>query len=180
VKGSTPSAYWLKVNTKLASTNVLIPNILDLQKFHQPQAIDVWDFGQEKASDPKTEALAINSAHSITENQIHMHICAPNKKIQQDLADLYNAHGKTPTFYSALREIKNVPSSGRRMFCRAAQKPLQLIPGATISDDINKVLQMTDTCDYYVGAAVIKDTNDFIWSCVTADNESTEVKRFCA
>jgi hypothetical protein len=179
-QGSTPSTYWLKLNTKLASTNVLIPNILDLQKFHQPQAIDVWNFGQGKASDPKTQALAINSAHSITENQIHMHICDLNKKMKQDLTDLYTAHSQTPTFYSALREIKDMPLLGERMFCRAAQQTNQPIPGATISADINTVLGRTDTCDYFVGAAVIIDNNGFTWSCVTADNESTEVKRFCA
>ncbi|OQE13140.1 hypothetical protein PENFLA_c053G09877 [Penicillium flavigenum] len=143
-------------------------------------AIDVWNFGQEKASDPKTQALAINSAHSITENQIHMHICDLNKKMKQDLTDLYTAHSKTPTFYSALREIKDMPLLGERMFCRAAQQTNQPISGATISADINTVLGRTDTCDYFVGAAVIIDNNGFTWSCVTADNESTEVKRFCA
>jgi hypothetical protein len=32
--------------------------------------------------------------------------------------------------------------------------------GASIPDDINTVLQRSDTCDYYVGAAVIRDTKN--------------------
>ena len=179
-KGNTPSVYWLKVNSQLASTNVLIPNILNLQTSQPALAIDVWNFGQQIASDPKKQALAINSAHSITENQIHMHICGPNINMQQTLADLYNGHS-SPAFYSTLRDIPSPPlTPPSRMFCRAAQTKFQLIPGATISDDINTVLKRPDTCNYYVGAAVIIDKNNYIWSCVTADHESTEVKRFCA
>ena len=178
-KGNTHPHFWLQVNSQLASTNLLIPNILHLQNSHAVLAASAWDFGQT-ASDPSNQALAINSAHSITQNQIHMHICNANTDMQKSLADLYKGHSQnTPSFYNTLKDIPN-PPSGERMFCRASQNKLQPISGDSISKDINSVLMKSDICEYYVGAAVIRDDNDYSWVCVTADHLSTEVKRFCA
>ncbi|KAJ6032630.1 hypothetical protein N7540_003362 [Penicillium herquei] len=174
---NTPN--WIKLNSELASTSILLTNILQLQSSQQALATALWDFGQQKASDPSTQALAINSAHSITESQIHLHICTPNDGMKNFLTGLYQGHSSSPTFYNVLRDIPN-PYNGERMFCRASQIAKQTIPGGSIFDDINTVLKRSDTCDYYVGAAVIRDNNGYSWVCVTEDNLSTEKKRFCA
>lgn len=166
--------FWVKVNSELATTNLPISDILDLQQNHQFLAKFGWDFGQQNGvSNPGTEALVINSVHSITEDQIHMHICPLNTGMKHFLGNLYQG---IPAAYSNLAEVQ---ITGYKMFCRASQTAGQPIPGDTISADINSVIQQQQ-CKYFVGAAVIRDSNDFTWSCVTADHFSTEYGRFCA
>lgn len=178
LQSSLKAPFWAKITHGLISTSVLIPNILDLQSSQHALSISGWDFGQQKASDPKTQALVINSAHSITENQIHMHTCNTNAGMQQFLTDLYKGH-PTTAFYKTLKDIPN-PFAGEKMFCRASQTPHQPILGDSISNDINSVIKMSGVCPFYVGAAVIRDQNGYTWVCVTADHLSTEYHRFCA
>ncbi|KAJ6110149.1 hypothetical protein N7486_002384 [Penicillium sp. IBT 16267x] len=123
-------------------------------------------------------ALAINSAHSITESQIHLHFCKPSLDMQTFLSGRYTG---SPSAYSTLKEIQSPIPPGAKMFCRASQTKGQDIPGASIFNDINAVLTIvTDVCQYFVGAAVIKDKNGYSWVCVTGDQKSTEYQRFCA
>jgi hypothetical protein len=64
------------------------------------------------------------------------------------------------------------------VYCRAVQSKNTPVSGQQVSDDINEV--MGKECKYYVGAAVMRDTNGYTWDCITADSKSTEYKRFCA
>jgi hypothetical protein len=56
---------------------------------------------------PVKEALIMNSAHSITSNQIHMHTYASNGNMRQFLTDLYKGvkGSLLPSLYSTLRDI---------------------------------------------------------------------------
>ncbi|CDM31763.1 unnamed protein product [Penicillium roqueforti FM164] len=177
LQSSKNAPYWVKITSTLATTNLAIPDILNLQENHKLLAGYGWDFGQETASDPKTESLVINSAYSITENQIHMHVCNINTKMRDWLATLYQS---SPSAYQTLVEIPPPYPAGEKMFCRASQTADQTIPGDSISDDINSVIQQQPVCKYFVGAAVIRDSKHYTWVCVTADHLSAEYGRFCA
>lgn len=180
-KSAANSPFWVKLGKELATTDSPIPDILTLQGVHAMLAIFGWDFGQDQTlsppiSDPNSEALVINSVHSITENQIHMHICPFNQNMRNFLSGLYQG---SPSFYGVPRDIPS-PYAGQKMWCQASQTVGLPISGNAVSDEINFVLQQPGVCRYYVGAAVMRDKNGYTWGCVTADHLSTEYQRFCA
>jgi hypothetical protein len=162
----------------LLTTNAPIPSILDLQTKHSALAEFGWDFGQtQKISDPTTQALVINSAHSITENQIHMHTCLVNPDMLNALNDLSTNPG--PAHFSNLVSVKlPSPSGVLPVYCRAVQQQDTPVKGKQVSEDITEVMQKE--CKYYVGAAVMRDSKGYTWDCITADSQSTEYHRFCA
>jgi hypothetical protein len=161
--------HWVKLSDKLITANTLIHDILELQ-LHTSLRDQAWEYGQSLYN-PTIQALAINSAHSITEAQIHMHICPLNAATRDFLSEL----SLSPTSlasYSKIRATKPFIT----VWCRASQTPNKAITG--VSEDISTVLDMVGVCDNYVGAAVVTDINGYTWSCVTADDSDTE-HRFC-
>ncbi|KAJ5946173.1 hypothetical protein N7454_003012 [Penicillium verhagenii] len=169
-QSSNNAPFWVKVNSEIITTSSPISDILDLQTNHPSLAPFGWDFGQQSGvSNSANDALVINSVHSITEDQIHMHVCHVNTGMKNFLGSL------TPSQYYDLKDIQIV---GEKIYCRASHSPGQPVSGDVVSADINTV--MGQECKYYVGAAVLRDKNDLAWSCITADHVSTEYKRFCA
>ncbi|KAJ5919077.1 hypothetical protein N7466_010020 [Penicillium verhagenii] len=168
-QSSNNAPFWVKVNSEIITTSSPIPDILDLQTNHPSLAPFGWDFGQQSGvSDTSKDALVINSVHSITEDQIHMHVCPVNTGIKNFLGSL------TPSQYY---DLKDIQITGYTIYCRASHSAGQPVSGDVVAADINTV--MGKECKYYVGAAVLRDKNDLAWSCVTADHLSTEYKRFC-
>ncbi|CAN6646580.1 hypothetical protein TRVA0_021S02344 [Trichomonascus vanleenenianus] len=167
---------WIKLaGGNIATVNLPIPNILDLQNNHEELAKIGWDFGQ-RASKPISEALAINPARTITQDQIHMHICPINTNMQTFLS------GKTPpsslTAIQLPGQFQHLPGP-TEMWCLASQTKDTPIDGSEVFEAIHSVLEMKGTCGYDVSAAVIRDTNGYTWACVTADSGDTE-HRFCS
>ncbi|CEN60908.1 hypothetical protein ASPCAL07579 [Aspergillus calidoustus] len=175
---NTGSFFWIQLNRHLLTTNAPIPSILDLQTKHSALAPFGWEFGQtQKISDPASQALVINSAHSITENQIHMHTCPVNSEMLKRLTELSTNPG--PAHFSNLVSVTLPgPSGVLPVYCRTMQQKDTPVEGKQVSGDINEVMQKE--CKYYVGAAVMRDSNGYTWDCITADSQSTEYHRFCA
>ncbi|KAL2833955.1 hypothetical protein BJY01DRAFT_259763 [Aspergillus pseudoustus] len=176
-KSSSSGSFWIQIDRHLLTTNEPIPNILELQK-HSLLSQYGWDFGQtQKISDPSSQALVINSAHSITENQIHMHTCPINNDMLKALTDLSTNPG--PAKFNTLTSLSLPgPPGVSQVYCRAMQQKDTPVGGQQVSTDINEV--KGKECEYYVGAAVIRDSNGYTWDCITADSQSTEYHRFCA
>ncbi|OJJ96313.1 hypothetical protein ASPACDRAFT_63758 [Aspergillus aculeatus ATCC 16872] len=178
------AAYWVKTpGGDLATVTVPVADILALEAEHPKLAEEGWDFGQSSAlavSNPATQALVINSVHSITHNQIHMHLCPLNRDMQRLLTQLVTP--KTPlSQFKSRQPVRLTPQfGGQLMYCQAAQSKNQPIPGRIMSENIKAVRDDKSLCDYEVGAAVMRDSNGITWGCVTADHLSTEYKRFCA
>ncbi|RAH84599.1 hypothetical protein BO86DRAFT_441437 [Aspergillus japonicus CBS 114.51] len=176
------AAYWVKTpGGDLATVTVPVADILALEVEHPQLAEEGWDFGQSaKVSNPATQALVINSVHSITHNQIHMHLCPLNRDMQKLLSGLVTL--KTPLSQFKSRQPVRLTSQfgGAFMYCQAAQGKNQPISGKVMSDNIKAVRNDKSLCDYEVGAAVLRDSNGITWGCVTADRLSTEYQRFCA
>ncbi|EED21865.1 hypothetical protein TSTA_091050 [Talaromyces stipitatus ATCC 10500] len=72
--------YWVLVNPTLITSSVLVPDFRDVQKNHATLRDAVWDFGQT-VSVPRLEALATNTAHSKTQDPVHMHACPVNPAV---------------------------------------------------------------------------------------------------
>lgn len=90
-----------------------------------------------------------------------MHLCPVNGSAQDYLAYL------DPTKYQSMTKIPGAP-----WLCRAAPNTGQSISGVT-SDTLAQIGRAG--CPDGVGAAVIVDTKDRTWACVTYDpNEATE------
>ncbi|OQD86161.1 hypothetical protein PENANT_c008G01801 [Penicillium antarcticum] len=166
---------WVKLaGQNLATTNEPIHNILALQT-HPSLAITGWDFGQQ-ISDPSSQGLAINPVRTVTQDQIHMHICSINPAMRTFLTSKSTSALST---YSTLQPIQLTPQfkqprGSDTMWCLASQTKNSPISGNAIYGAINSVLQMHGICNYYVGAAVVRDGNGYTWGCVTADSGDAE------
>lgn len=184
----TKPPYWVRIKQDLTTTTDPIPDILELQKHTNLREIG-WDFGQRSYT-PKKQALAINSRHSKTVDQIHMHICESNNLMSSFLSRL-STNCATP--YATLQPVLFggagsvlVGGSGPTlcdehfapytMWCRASKTA---IAGKVIAADIDDVINNKGPkCPAYVGAAVVTDDNGYTWSCITTDHLDTE-HRFC-
>ncbi|KAL5366528.1 hypothetical protein BJX96DRAFT_161117 [Aspergillus floccosus] len=174
-QSSQTPPFWIQLNGNLLTTNEPIPSILELQQ-HPSLSRFGWDFGQT-VTNPDSQALVINSAHSITENQIHMHTCPKNNDMVRALTALSTNPG--PAAFGTLTSIPLPgPAGVEPVWCRVSQQKNTAVDGKTVSDDINQI--MGSRCKFYVGAAVVRDTNGYTWDCITADSKSTEYGRFCA
>lgn len=189
--------YWVQLNAGLATTTQRIPDILDLQ-LHTSLRETGWNFGQEQWK-KSGQALAVNSVHSKTEDQVHMHICPSNDFMRLFLSRL-SSDTDCVSKYKSLQPVivggagsVQVEGPGSQlcvnpktgstltpytMYCRTPGQTS--IDGASIARDIDNVLndpQKTQCADY-VGAAVVVDNHDYTWLCVTNDHLDTE-HRFC-
>lgn len=173
-RSSQTGLFWVQLEDRhLATVNEPIPNIVDLQR-HSELARVAWDFGQKSSvSDLTSEALAINPARTITQYQIHMHICPFNTDMREFLSQQSRPSSLTPI---PLPKRFQAQSGPKNMWCLASKMKHTPLSGTVVSGAINEVLQMKSICDYDVAAAVIKDKNDYIWACVTADSLDAEHK----
>ncbi|KAJ5768909.1 hypothetical protein N7520_003468 [Penicillium odoratum] len=176
-QSSSSGSFWVRIGSYLMTTNVAIDNIVSLQKSHASLAPFGWDFGQMQY-DAGTQGLAINPIHTISQDQIHMHICHKNPAMSKFLATTGSTAVGGYSYYSSLVPI-SLPGTFQRdnqpttIFCQASQTPNTPISGGEVSAAINMVLGMS-VCNYNVAAAVISDDNDYTWACVTADRDDAE------
>jgi hypothetical protein len=176
--GPPNKAIWMLLNSRTEiTTTQLVPGILEL---HQVTDSDAgFRLGQEVLQQNKifsraSGALALNSVATREQEQIHIHVCnnPPNSKLRNVLNTL------TRTKFKILNSVPlpNFPP-GSAMSCRVAPNPSLSIDMAR---DINNYLLSTvakapQSCDqYYVGAGVITDKNDYSWACVTTGTKSAE------
>ena len=169
---------WVQLARKnLATPNQPIHNILSLQT-HQSLAMTGWDFGQLKY-DPTSQGLAINPVRTVTQDQVHMHICPFNSDMRTFLTKMSTASIST---YKTLTQIKLDPQfvqgNPPTMWCFASQTKNNPIKGNLMYDAINSVLQMNNVCNYNVAAAVMRDSNGYTWGCVTGDDHGDSEHRF--
>ncbi|KAJ6120328.1 hypothetical protein N7523_004608 [Penicillium sp. IBT 18751x] len=152
---TSAGAYWVLMSSgSLMTTTQLIPGIRELS------IEDPWEWGQQLYA-RGSQALAINSARTRSQEQIHMHICPINQATQTYLDNLDH------TNYQSLTKIP-----GKPWYCRANQNKGQPISGVTA--DTQSRLASGQVCVDYVGAAVIVDSRDRTWACVTYDEDTTE------
>ncbi|OKO89222.1 hypothetical protein PENSUB_13857 [Penicillium subrubescens] len=155
---SSPSGLWIRLNDELLSTTQRVPGILELTS-EEP-----WDWGQT-LYDRETQALVINSVKSRKQEQIHFHICDGKLQVGDpkfvlgalNYAD-YQAPASVPGhphWLCRVQSAKDVPISG-------------------VTDDIRTLTANGGPCSKLVGAAVLMDSHDRTWACLTTGIESTQ------
>lgn len=163
--------YWVQLESKdLATTSTSIDNIVLLQRNHPSLSAVGWTFGQTFSA-----GLAINPARTVTQDQVHMHICSVNTNARNVLSALHRDKFTSLTPVS----VSLPPLGPTTIYCLVSKAPKTAIPGDIISGAITQVLNMQGICDYDVGAAVIMDNSGYTWACVTADKGDTQ-HRFLA
>lgn len=170
---STPGGWWRLPGQNLATPNQPIHNILDLQ-MNSNLAPLAWNFGQNIA-DLSTTGLAINPARTVTQDQVHMHICPVNSNMQNALAKLsYQSYSSlNPVHLNGAFSMFANGTPGE-MWCQVASSKTSNIAGSDVDKAISSVLGMPGICNYQVAAAMIKDANGYTWACVTADRGDAE------
>jgi hypothetical protein len=148
----------------LITTTQLLPGILELSQAHDPEG--GWTLGQDTYNRGQ-QGLAINSVQSRSEEQIHIHVC-PFGTTSQGLRDTLS-HQK----YSNYVSLADVPGFSN-LQCRVA--PQRGIPITDVARSIKDFIAKPPSteCDYYVGAGVLTDNNDFTWMCISTARGAAE------
>lgn len=155
---ASPSGLWIRLNIELLSTTQRVPGILDLNS-EEP-----WDWGQTLYDRP-TQALVLNSVKSRQQEQIHFHIC--DGKLQPgDPKFVLGALNYAQ--YQAPAPVPGYPN----WLCRVQSTAGALIQGVTA--DIKKQTANGGDCSNLVGAAVLTDSHDRTWSCLTIGFQSAQ------
>jgi hypothetical protein len=155
---SSSSGLWIRLNKELLSTTQRVPGILELTS-EEP-----WDWGQT-LYDRGTQALVINSVKTRKQEQIHFHIC--DGKLQPG----------APKFilgaldYQKFQKPTQVPGHPHWL-CRVESAKDTPISGVTA--DIRTQTATGGPCSKLVGAAVLVDSHDRTWTCLTTGIESTQ------
>ncbi|KZF20400.1 hypothetical protein L228DRAFT_240923 [Xylona heveae TC161] len=162
------SPIWMLLNSHLlVTTTQLIPGILELDQAPDPDG--GWRLAQENY-DRAAGALAMNSVASRTEEQIHIHLCVPQKQTIRDILS-----GLDRADYTKLKYVPGLPN-GWDMVCRVS--PTQGSP-INVASTIETFLSTAGGCNpYFAGAGVMTDSNDYTWACITTTATATE-KVFC-
>jgi hypothetical protein len=157
----TSNPEWVKIASgKLISTTQKTPGILELQS-EAP-----WQYGQSDL-DRQNKALTINSVKTRTEEQIHVHVCPVKEVVQRILAS--QNYAKFPKLAPIMLPVPEP------WLCKVNPKKGQDISGVTadLQAEIKKA-----KCKDFIGAAVVVDSNDRTWACVTTDDQPTQYT-FC-
>jgi hypothetical protein len=150
---------------RLITTNLPLYGIEDLH-YADPYADDGWLFGQ-KHYNRSTQALAMNSKASRTQEQIHIHVCdIKNQPCNQS--------GRTRDILSCLdrghyKNMESVPLMPGDTKCKVANNTGSPID---IAEDIKR--EMQKDCNVYIGAGIITDRKDYTWACVTDSPQAAE------
>ncbi|KAJ5167460.1 uncharacterized protein N7482_006241 [Penicillium canariense] len=152
------SGPWIRLNDELLSTTQRVAGILNLNS-EEP-----WRWGQTLYK-RATQALALNSVRTRKQEQIHFHIC--DGKLQPgDPKFVLGALN-----YANHKSLAPVPGHPHWM-CR-----VQSTAGADIDDvtaDIKTQTVKGGACSDLVGAAVLTDSHDRTWVCLTTGFESAQ------
>ncbi|KAL6878570.1 hypothetical protein J3F83DRAFT_723051 [Trichoderma novae-zelandiae] len=153
---------------KLVTTTDVLPGILEMAK-DPAKYEEAWTFAQ-KHYDPGSEVLALNSVRSRTHEQFHIHVCKrPDvSKDPKVLKILETApHNTGPT----LKRVGN-----NDIWCRTVASgngPVRNFVAA-----IQAFLKTKTLCEGLVGAAIIRDSHQNLWACVTGDQHGP-LAQFC-
>jgi hypothetical protein len=161
---ATGASTWVKIASgKLITTTEHTPGILELHS-EAP-----WEWGQSTL-DRQNKALAINSVKTRTQEQIHVHDC-PVKEIAQRILASQN--------YDNFKTIAaiNMPVATDPNPWRCKVNPNQGQPIDRVTADLQAEIGKS-SCKNYIGAAVVVDSNDRTWECVTTDDQPTQYT-FC-
>lgn len=128
-----------------------------------------WEWGQSLAS--SSQALVINSVKARKQEQIHMHICEARTGKPGGVRELLG--GLRRSDYGSLTQVKNQGD----WWCRVEDK--KNTPITNVISDIKSKVTKNPGCSNLIGAAVLTDTNDYKWVCLTTGLGSTQ-GQFCA
>ncbi|KAJ5747532.1 uncharacterized protein N7511_009228 [Penicillium nucicola] len=155
---------WIKIaHDRLITTTTHTPGILELHS-EAP-----WQFGQSGLV-RDSKALTINSVSTRTQEQIHIHDCPvlddPKKLLaKQNYADFDN-----------IAPIKHMPGPDPWQ-CKVNSNKGQDIDRVTT--DLQNFIAKHPDCTHNIGAAVVVDSNDRTWMCITTDADPTQYT-FCS
>jgi hypothetical protein len=154
---------WVRIASgKLISTTKKTPGVLQLQS-EAP-----WQYGQRDLDRPN-KALTINSVKTRTQEQIHIHVCPVKEIVQRILAS------QKYTDFQDMGPIKMPVADPNPWLCKVNPTKGQTISGVT-ADLQNQIKKAK--CKDFIGAAVVVDSNDRAWACVTTDDQPTQYT-FC-
>ena len=151
----------------LITTSQRLPGILELGQATHPN--EGWLLGQNHY-DKNTQALAMNSVATRSEEQIHIHLCPivvgqRSARTQQLLTQLHRGD-----YTAQLKSVPMVPL-GSEMSCRVVATKGDTID---IGREIVQYLNSGKSCEAYVGAGVMTDDNGWTWCCVTTGHTAAE------
>jgi hypothetical protein len=115
-----------------------------------------WLLGMDHM-DHKSQAMAMNSQHTRTENQVHIHICPKVSDAESVLAGLNKA---------SYTSLKHVPHSGNwspkdvKMYCEVSKTP-----SSSVAVWLNNLPKGVDNTQ--VGIGMLSDSHGDWWSCAS-------------
>lgn len=150
---SHPGSVWIHLpvtSDPLITTNQYMPGIEDMTAKDD----GAWSFAQ-KQFNSGSNALALNSFRSRTQEQIHIHICNRNKATYNLLS---NARRENYKDFGSL-------DPKLEMICRVNDQKNQDISG--FAGDIANRKKWPTGCPFLVGAGIMRDKNNYAWACFT-------------
>lgn len=158
--------WMLLENQRLITTTQPMSGIERLQDIDL-HADEGWRFAQGHYN-RSTQALAMNSMASRTEEQIHIHVCDvknrtcyPSGRTREILSCLFRDE------YTILKPVPLMLGDTK---CKVADKKGDLID---IAEDIKSEIRKKD-CKIYTGAGIMTDLNNYTWACVTDSTMAAE------
>lgn len=162
--GSGTPPVWTLHNgaNPLISSTVLSAGVEDLAKM--PDKNGGWELGMKNINH-KSQALAMNSQSSRTENQIHIHICSKNRNAENELSSLDKSK------YTTLSPVtgKNWPPKNVNVYCEAK--------ASTPSSSVVDWLKTHTKEEPHVGIGVLTDTHGDWWTCASVGGAAEHI--FC-
>lgn len=168
----TNNPVWMLLeDQRLITTTLPLSGIEKLQDAG-PHADAGWSFAQTKYK-RGTQALAMNSMASRTEEQIHIHVCDikdrpcyPSFRTREILSCLSNDTASRAEY----KNMKPVPLMLGDTKCKVADHKGDNID---IVGDIELEIRKKD-CKLNTGAGIITDSNNFTWACLTDSTMAAE------
>lgn len=156
-KGKPPIWILRQLQANLISSPVLNMGIEELSKM--PDKDDGWVLGLNNMN-KKSQGLTMNSKHSRSRNQIHIHICPKNKNAEKTLSAL------DQSLYSSFNSVP-----GTNWYCKNANN------GFTISSDVVSFLNKGTVSIDSAGIGVLTDSKGRLWNCISTSGAAEYI--FC-
>lgn len=158
-QGNPPIWILRPFSANLISSPVLNTGVEQLS--YMPDKNDGWILGLNNMN-KKSQALTLNSKHSRSRNQIHIHICSKNSNAEKTLTNL------DQSLYSSFNKIV---VSGVTWYCKNANN------GLTISSDVVSFLGTSAIDTDRAGVGVLTDSKGRLWNCISTSGAAEYI--FC-
>jgi len=167
------------LGSHLITSTILNTGIENIYQMTSEESNSGWTFGLTKI-DTKSQALALNSKHLRTKNQIHIHLCVKktNPGSPNDILGSLK-----PIEYSTFKNIPAIMS-----YCKATA----VLPGKIVTPytDIWNPKPSTDFIEWYaanptidiniLSIGLLTDShNNYLWECITYTTTNTAEHIFC-